>query len=91
MVTKKPAGLAAELLRLPDDSAGVGWGLDAQQGRALTLSDRLVSHDAALGGRAGGSGGGSDGQGVGAGVSNLGAFSFDAFTVIAFNHASADS
>jgi hypothetical protein len=32
--------------------------------------------------------GGSDGQGIGGGVYNLGAFTFDVATVIAFNHAS---
>jgi hypothetical protein len=49
------------------------------------LQQSGIVGNAATGGAAGL--GGSDGQGVGGGVYNLGAFSFDVFTIIKKNHA----
>ena len=60
-------------------------GLAVLAGSGATVSDGRIEFNSALGGDGGA--GGSDGRGVG-GVYNLEAFSADAATVIAHNHAS---
>jgi hypothetical protein len=55
-------------------------------GWAATVTTSSISFNQAMNGH--GNQGGSDGQGVGGGVCNRGTFTFDAFTLIAHNHAS---
>jgi uncharacterized protein (TIGR03118 family) len=65
---------------------GLGGGAYNDNSSSLTLKTSTVTGNHANGGDSGV--GGSAGQGIGGGIYNLGSFAFDAFTVIAHNHAS---
>jgi hypothetical protein len=64
---------------------GQGGGVFNDATASLALQHSGIVSNAATGGAAGL--GGSDGKGVGGGVCNLGAFSFDVFTIIKKNRA----
>jgi hypothetical protein len=68
---------------------GLGGGFYNDATSTLALQHGLVVGNFALGGK--GSSAGNDGEGIGGGVYNLGAFTFDALTLIKGNHASSSN